>query len=67
MVQMDAKVVRIGLLVALLSAPTAAGAQDVLTVAPTVFKQVMDNNRMRVLEGTFKPGNRSACTATPIT
>jgi quercetin dioxygenase-like cupin family protein len=58
MVQMDAKVVRIGLLVALLSAPTAAGAQDVLTVAPTVFKQVMDNNRMRVLEGTFKPGEQ---------
>lgn len=55
---MDARVVRVCLLAALLSAPVAAQAQDALTIAPTVFKQVMDNNRIRVLEATFKPGEQ---------
>ena len=58
MTKANARIVRIGLLAALLSAPVAVQAQDVLTVAPTVFKQVIDNNRMRVLEATFRPGEK---------
>ena len=31
-------------------------AQDALAVGPNVYKKVLENNRIRVLEGTFKPG-----------
>ena len=58
MTKANARIVRIGLLAALLSAPVAVQAQDVLTIAPSVFKQVIDNNRMRVLEATFRPGEK---------
>ena len=36
-----------------------ARAQDALAVAPTIYKKVLENERMRVLEGTFKPGAKS--------
>jgi quercetin dioxygenase-like cupin family protein len=42
---------------ALLAAlPASAWAQDAVTAAPTVYKKVLDNERMRVLEGRIKPG-----------
>lgn len=41
---------------ALVATPVASLAQDALTVGPNVYKKVLENNRMRVLEGTFKPG-----------
>jgi quercetin dioxygenase-like cupin family protein len=50
--------VRIGIMAALLCAAGAAQAQDVLTVAPSVFKLVMENNRIRVIEATFRPGEK---------
>jgi beta-alanine degradation protein BauB len=52
--------VRIGLLTVLLGAAGAGQAQDVLTVAPNVFKLVMENNRIRVIEATFRPGEKVA-------
>ena len=42
--------------VALMLIPGGAYAQDALTVAPTVFTKVLENERTRVLEATFKPG-----------
>lgn len=42
---------------ALLAAlPTSAWAQDAVTAAPTVYRKVLENERMRVLEGRIKPG-----------
>lgn len=42
---------------ALLAAlPLAALAQDPVTVAPTVYKQTLDNERVRVFDVTFKKG-----------
>jgi quercetin dioxygenase-like cupin family protein len=35
-----------------------AAAQDALTVAPKVFRKVTENSRMRVLEATFRPGEK---------
>ena len=35
-----------------------AGALDVLSVAPKVYKLAFENERVRVLEGTFKPGDK---------
>ena len=33
-----------------------AKAQDAVTVGPTIYKKVLENDRMRVLEGNFKRG-----------
>ena len=35
---------------------SSAIAQDPATVGPQVYKQVLDNERVRVFEVTFKPG-----------
>jgi quercetin dioxygenase-like cupin family protein len=37
----------------------AARAQDALTAAPNIYKKVLENERLRVLEGTFKPGAKT--------
>lgn len=36
--------------------PASTWAQDALTAAPSVYKKVLDNERMRVLEARLKPG-----------
>ena len=36
--------------------PASALAQDAVTAAPSVYKKVLDNERVRVLEGRIKPG-----------
>jgi quercetin dioxygenase-like cupin family protein len=43
----------------LVGSPVAAHAQDALATAPAVYKKVLENERMRVLEGTFKPGAKT--------
>lgn len=40
----------------LLSMIGSAAAQDVKTIAPETFRQVLDNDRVRVFKVTFKPG-----------
>ena len=46
-----------GLLAAALAMATcAASAQDALSVGPGIFKKVLENDRMRVLEGNFRKG-----------
>jgi beta-alanine degradation protein BauB len=35
---------------------SAAAAQDVLSVGQGIYRQVLDNPRVRVLQATFKPG-----------
>jgi quercetin dioxygenase-like cupin family protein len=42
-----------------------AKAQDVLTVAPDAYKKVVENNRLRALEATLKPGARIATHSHP--
>ena len=39
-----------------LGVASAAIAQDPATVGPQIYKQVLDNERVRVFEVTFKPG-----------
>jgi beta-alanine degradation protein BauB len=47
----------VGLLTVVLAVPASqASAQDALTVGPTIYKKVLENDRMRVLEGNFKRG-----------
>jgi quercetin dioxygenase-like cupin family protein len=47
----------IGLLAAALAAVAwEASAQDALSVGPTIYKKVLENDRMRVLEGNFRKG-----------
>lgn len=41
---------------AILCLSTSAYAQDALTVAPDVYKRVLENNRIRVLQVNMKPG-----------
>jgi quercetin dioxygenase-like cupin family protein len=49
----------IGLLAAVFAAVTGeASAQDALSVGPTIYKKVLENDRMRVLEGNFRKGAR---------
>ncbi|HEX2216048.1 MAG TPA: cupin domain-containing protein [Xanthobacteraceae bacterium] len=40
-------------------------AQDALTSAPNVFKKVMENDRLRVLEATFRAGEKVALHSHP--
>ena len=42
---------------AFLFAASAAQAQDPVVVGPNLYKQLMDNPRVRVLEVTFAPGD----------
>lgn len=44
---------------------TGALAQDPAQVGPTIYKQLLDNPRVRVLEATFKPGAKIAMHAHP--
>lgn len=48
---------KLGLAAALFFAVPAA-AQDAVSVAPTVFKKVLENERIRVLEATYRPGTK---------
>lgn len=41
---------------ALLLAAASVYAQDPVVVGPNIYKQVMDNPRVRVLEASFAPG-----------
>lgn len=42
-----------------------AGAQDPLKVAPAMYKPVFENERVRVMEVTFKPGEKIAVHSHP--
>ena len=46
--------------VVLAGMPLRAQAQDPLTVAPNMYKLVFENERVRVMEVTFKPGEKIA-------
>jgi quercetin dioxygenase-like cupin family protein len=46
-------------------AAASARAQDPLKVAPTMYKLLFENERVRVMEVTFKPGERIAPHAHP--
>ncbi len=43
----------------------AAASQDPLTVGPSVYRVVIENERVRVLEARFQPGERIASHAHP--
>ncbi len=43
----------------------SALAQDPAQVGPTIYKQLLDNPRLRVLEATFAPGAKIAMHAHP--
>jgi quercetin dioxygenase-like cupin family protein len=49
--------VSVGLMVSL-GFPGALQAQDVLKAGPDVYKVLFENERIRVIEGTFKPGGK---------
>jgi quercetin dioxygenase-like cupin family protein len=56
------------LLIALVAVNFTAGtilAQDPLKVAPTMYKLVTENARVRVMEVTFKPGEQIATHSHP--
>jgi hypothetical protein len=38
--------------------PATASAQDVLAVAPNHYKALVDNDRVRVVENTLRPGEK---------
>ena len=42
--------------IALAATPSLAQAQDPLTVGPAIYKRILENDRVRVLEARFKPG-----------
>jgi quercetin dioxygenase-like cupin family protein len=42
-----------------LAAVGVVRAEDVLTAAPTIYKLAFENDRVRVLEATFKPGAKT--------
>jgi quercetin dioxygenase-like cupin family protein len=44
---------------------TSALAQDPAQVGPSIYKQLLDNPRVRVLEATFAPGAKIATHAHP--
>ena len=48
--------IRVLWLAALLLIPASAQAQDALEVGAGVYKKVIENSRIRVLEADFKPG-----------
>ena len=54
------RMLRTALLLAasLAALPASASAQDAVTAAPNVYKKVLDNERMRVLEARMKPGSK---------
>jgi quercetin dioxygenase-like cupin family protein len=55
-----------GLLAAALAAVAwEASAQDALSVGPTIYKKVLENDRMRVLEGNFRKGAKVAVHSHP--
>jgi quercetin dioxygenase-like cupin family protein len=43
----------------------AAGAQDPRGVAPNVFREVLNNPRVRILEANFRPGAKVAAHSHP--
>ncbi len=47
------------------SKPAKSSALDPIAVAPTVFRVVLENERVRVLEARFKPGERIGSYAHP--
>ena len=52
-------IIRLTAFAALLFA-VPASAQDALTAAPKIFKKVMENDKIRVLEANFGPGDKAA-------
>jgi quercetin dioxygenase-like cupin family protein len=50
--------IKAGILAVVLMAAAPAFAQDAVTVGPNVYKKVMENDRIRVLEATYKPGDK---------
>jgi beta-alanine degradation protein BauB len=50
---------------ALAALPLAACAQDAVAAAPNIYKKLLENDRMRVIEGTFKPGAKAARHSVP--
>jgi quercetin dioxygenase-like cupin family protein len=40
-------------------------AQDALSAAPNIFRKVMENDRIRVLEANFKPGDKTGLHSHP--
>lgn len=50
--------IKTGILAAVLMAAVPAFAQDAVTAGPNVYKKLMENDRIRVLEATFKPGDK---------
>jgi len=50
--------VSVGLLCAMLIGGTPGWAQDAVKTAPNVFRLVLDNPRVRVIEARFRPGEK---------
>lgn len=50
---------------ALLLAVASVHAQDPVVVGPNIYKQVMDNPRVRVMEASFAPGDSMAAHSHP--
>jgi beta-alanine degradation protein BauB len=42
-----------------------AKAQDVMQVSPSIYKVAFENEKVRVLEGTFKPGDKTGLHSHP--
>jgi beta-alanine degradation protein BauB len=53
------------LAVALAAAACEASAQDALSVGPGIYKKVLENDRVRVLEGNFRKGAKIGVHAHP--
>lgn len=52
-------------LAGLVSVAGAAQAQDAVSVAPGIYRKVLENDRVRVLEATFKPGAKATVHSHP--
>jgi beta-alanine degradation protein BauB len=53
------------LAVALATIACEASAQDALSVGPGIYKKVLENDRLRVLEGNFRKGAKIGAHAHP--
>jgi quercetin dioxygenase-like cupin family protein len=56
---MASSTARGAILAVLLGLAGTAQAQDAVRVAPNIYRKVLENDRVRVLEATFKPGARA--------
>ena len=62
---MNRKIIIAMFLVTYALAATAFGAGDPLKVAPDMYKLLFENERVRVMEVTFKPGQKIAAHSHP--